>query len=133
MADEQVGGENVSPTEPPPPAPPAPPKAQKRPPDVGALQDQVRDLSKKIDEFEKQLFEQRKIMSGQEELINTLAKDARSAIDPRVSILIGGIVDVAQDPFNTSAWDRMRGLLRAMAANYPDKHTAKNHARRSKA
>lgn len=94
-------------------------RAEKREPTIPELKQEIADLGRRVVKIEGILEGTREIVDEQATLMETLTKDARSASDPRTAMALAILTTISQDPFNTSAWDRARGMLREIQDRFP--------------
>ena len=88
-------------------------------PSTAELLGQIQALEGRLTKYEGILDGTRDIVDEQANLMESLTKDARSATDPRTAIVIGILTMICADPFNTSAWDRARGMIRDLQSRLP--------------
>lgn len=71
-------------------------------------------LEARVSSLEAQVQRQSNLLTEQQGMIADMNMAVRNQRDPRVDVLIGIVANVAQDPFNSGAWDRVRNLIRGL-------------------
>ncbi len=76
-------------------------------------------LESRLSELESLVSRQSNLLNEQQSIIADMNQSIRDVRDPRVDHLIGMLADVAQDPFNCSAWDRVRKVIKGFQPDEP--------------
>ncbi len=82
------------------------------------------ELAARVSALETLAKRQSNLLTEQQGVIADLNAAVRNQRDPRADVLIGLLADVAQDPFSSGAWDRVRNVIRGLQPEPPAEPTS---------
>lgn len=73
-------------------------------------------IENRLQELETDQAAARQVIATQQIAIRKLLENEGANLDPRSTMLFGALWNLANDPFNSGAWDKFRQFLRAIQA-----------------